>query len=420
MRPGGTSRVPPPEYATEILPDHMPDGLLSIAVFGPGKGEAIVVRLPDGRVGVVDGCREPEPDHPMGRGDPVRELLERLARAHSAPEELRLEFVALTHPHADHYGGVGRLLHAFHRRVDQIWEVAQTTPGFLPALLKWTERTYRRDRFMVDEHVVKGLERIIERFHLSRSEGGSQLKHLSADKLLLERVVGDHELKISACGPADGDLQTATEDLIASLSALKGREGARAGRFDPNLTSGALLVRWGRSAMLLAGDLLRGTAPHSGWELARRRIDGEVQVVNVAHHASVKAHHGDLWAAMRPALAIVTPFMFGESANPPRPEQISALARTEAVVAITSPPAWKDESGNPRPMHPGGSPVRTFGARNTALALTPSGSTDAIRNAVAVSMDAGGRIMRLVLAGQADVYLPPDAAPPRTSSAVSR
>jgi len=49
MRPGGTSRVPPPEHASEILPEHMPEGLLSIAVFGPGKGEAIVVRLPDGR-----------------------------------------------------------------------------------------------------------------------------------------------------------------------------------------------------------------------------------------------------------------------------------------------------------------------------------------------------------------------------------
>ena len=102
-----------PLRPTRLSAEHLPKGTLSIAVFGPGKGEAIVVRLPDGSVGVVDGCREPK-DTETGRGDPVRELLDRI----KCPE---LAFVCLTHPHDDHYAGLGRLLErvpTMHRHVE--------------------------------------------------------------------------------------------------------------------------------------------------------------------------------------------------------------------------------------------------------------------------------------------------------------
>jgi hypothetical protein len=411
MRPAGASRVPPPEYTPQVLPEHLPDGCLSIAVFGPGKGEAIVVRLPDGTVGVVDGCREPTRGDPTGRGDPARELLHGLAEASGAPERFRLAFVCLTHPHADHYGGVGQLLSAFQGRVDQVWAVEHTSSHLMDALLAWTEHTYGGKRRMPDWEEVKGLERVLDGFHRARKEGESRLTLLSHGKPLLGPCLVDtHPLTITACGPADGDLDEAIKDLFAALQVVRKGRATMGKRFDVNRLSGAILLQWGGASVLLGGDLLRGTGPHSGWELARSRIDREVQIVNVAHHASEEAHDEALWTRMRPALSIVTPFMFGKKPNPPRPEQITALART-SVVAITSPPVWEGEPLRPKPMHPRGSPIRTFEPRNSALSLTPSNTGGSIRNAVAVAMDATGAITHFVLAGEADVYLAPDEAP---------
>jgi hypothetical protein len=398
-----------------IRPNHLSKDALSIAVFGPGKGESIVVQLPDGSVGVVDGCREPlDPDDPKGTGDPVRELLQQM-QAERGGSAFSLAFVCLTHPHDDHYAGLGRLLGAFHGNINEVWTVPHITPRYHGALLSWItkERTNRRkhpgrkkpagQQEMPDVESVKGLERVLVGFEAARTQGKSRLTYLSHNQILGSRTIGSHPLSIKACGPAHGDLEEALNELLLSLPGGRG-SGQPPRHYDPNLTSGALLIRWGKSAVLLGGDLLCGTGPHSGWQLAGTAIDDEVQVVNVAHHASLGAHDSALWSRMKPALAIVTPFKFAAGDQPPEPAQITALAQS-SVVAITSPPAWNGEAGCPRRMHPSDSPVRSFDPKNSALELTPSRDAAAVRNAVAVSLDASGNITRFVLAGEADVYI---------------
>lgn len=405
MKPGGASPVPEPEYVDEILPEHLPSGELSIAVFGPGEGEAIVVRLPDGAVGVVDGCREPERDHPKGRGDPVRELLEKLAALAPEPEKFRLEFVCLTHPHADHYRGLGRLLEAFLGKVSRIWTVTHVQPHFAEALIKWTDVITRGKAR--DDEVRAGLIRVLARFDEAKSHSAKGLRHLSSHTRLLRREILGRILRIHACGPASGDLDTAQKQLVASLTAVSGKKSSRT--HDPNLTSGALLVRWGDAGVLLGGDLLLGRGQNSGWRLARSQIRGKVQVVNVAHHASREAHDAVLWKKMAPDLAIVTPFKGGVGSNPPRPAQINLLAGT-AVVAITSPPDWGADPVRPLPIRP--ILPRSFAPKGKSLRSTvASGAFSDRRNAVAVSLDATGKITRFVLAGKADVYLPPPPPP---------
>jgi beta-lactamase superfamily II metal-dependent hydrolase len=384
----------------EILPEHLPEKELSIAVFGPGEGEAIVIRLPDGSVGVVDGCREPD------SGDPVRELLTKLENAMPDPRSFRLRFVCLTHPHADHYRGLGRLIEAYAGRIDHLWTVTHSTPQYEKALPAWLELIQAGSA--PDSADLGGLQRVLNRFHDEKQRvqraNPNGFSHLSHNKQLLsmQGVVG-HDLRVEACGPADDDLDEALKQLVAILIEADKTRAVPRGH-DPNLTSGALLVRWGKAAVLLAGDLLRGDKPHSGWQRARQQIDYPVQVVNVAHHASAEAHDDGLWANMRPALAIVTPFKHGKKPNPPRPEQITALAR-DSVVAITSPPAWDGERH--RPVGARSTRLSRYGSKNAALTIVPKDRHDARRNAVAVSLDATGKITRFVLSGDADVYQAP-------------
>lgn len=102
-------------------PEHFPLGSLTLAVYGPGTGEAQVLRFPDGSFGVVDGCRAQK-----GGVDPVRRLLERF------PDRV-LRFVCLTHAHGDHFGGLLDLIDIY-----------------TPKLLLWagSEGDRFRDRFV--------------------------------------------------------------------------------------------------------------------------------------------------------------------------------------------------------------------------------------------------------------------------------
>ena len=73
------------------------NGTLTIRFFGVGDGDCILIELPDGRLGLIDSNSRP------GRGEsPALEFLR------GKP----LAFCVLTHPHADHCGGMLEVLQA--------------------------------------------------------------------------------------------------------------------------------------------------------------------------------------------------------------------------------------------------------------------------------------------------------------------
>jgi beta-lactamase superfamily II metal-dependent hydrolase len=404
--------VPAPRLEKRILPDHLEDGSLSLVVFGPGKGEACVLILPDGTVGVVDGCREPSRPG-TGEGDPVREFLDALAVRRGG---LELGFVALTHPHDDHYAGLGRLLTAFQDKVDAVWRAPQVGTHFAQPLLDFAKVT-RGGRALsrIFGQNVKGLLRVLATMRESRQPGRSRrarLSNIEEGKLLLRRSVpGRGTVEIHGCGPADGDADTAHHALVAQLRRLQGRAEAPVS-VDPNFISGALLVQWEQAGILLGGDLLGEKGDFQGWHGVAEHIHGPVQVIKVAHHASAEAHHEELWNRLGAHLAIVTPFKNAAGAQPPRPEQITLLAQ-KAVVAITAPPHWHGKNAAYPSRHYSPLPTRHSRmprARNTSVPHHATLGARDIRNAVAVSLDANGQIRRFVLAGEADVYEPPTAA----------
>lgn len=399
-------RVPRPKWVEEILPEHLLPDALNIVVFGPGRGEAILVVLPDGRIGVVDGCREPDKD---GRGDPVRELLDHLERERSSRNQpgLRLRFVCLTHPHGDHYGGLARLLQAYETRVDEVWCPFKTGDRYAEQYLDWI-RCSQEPTALPDRDDPKGLDRVFAEMRRPHTDvtPAPQLLHQGMD-LLREKVDGT-ELIIHGVGPSTSDMDDAQDALLKALASLES-SGRGSPRFDPNDASGALLIRWGKAQVLLAGDLTRGKDPLRGWQSAMGRITGRVQVVNVAHHASVGAHHEALWATMEPALAIVTPFQRARGNQPPRPEDIDRLADSNAKVVITARPAWDwDEPGATLPVPESHDQCRQTGrgrgSKNKVLVSSPAPGFDARRNAAAVALNRRGTVLQLVLAGEANLY----------------
>ncbi|WP_309896700.1 hypothetical protein [Archangium sp.] len=407
MRPD-QRRVPEPllPKPERILPSHLAPGTLSVVVFGPGHGEAIVVVLPDGTVGVVDGCREPTVL------DPVHEFLEELSREPCRQgQPLRLGFVCMTHPHEDHYRGLWRLLEAHRGRVDHVWRTQDAGDRYVQMWLQYLKHTQRDAHLTPDPDDVDGLTRLVAEMRLAHKAHGAKFKQLQQGMQLMEGELLGHPLRISACGPSAGDLETAHISLMGTLQGLA--KGEKPPAFNPNAVSGALVVRWGRAGILLAGDLLCGERSFQGWDEVHDEIAGPIQVVKAAHHASRGAHHEGLWTRLKPNLTIVTPFLHAQSDQPPRPEQIERLAQ-DSVVAVTSEPQWPVSPSQPRPLFMAspsptgqGMGVTSGGFPNNALHQVPTAGEVDAHNAVAVSLDASGRLVRFVLAGKANVYEPP-------------
>ena len=389
--------LPEPEWVDEILPRHLERGLLSIIVFGPGVGESVVVCLPNGSVGVVDGCREPASTGANGDGDPVRELLR-----HLQVETLR--FVCLTHPHDDHYRGLGRLLDAYGERVEEVWCPLETGDRYAATLVKYIA-CQRAGQGLIPDDDPKALDRAFRAMQPRRGASIPRPRLVLENTELLRQTMNNGFLTIRGIGPSATDLKMAN---VALVKAIKESSGTH----DPNDASGALLIRWHKAQVLLAGDLTRGAGPLRGWNGVEAQITGRVQVVNVAHHASAGAHHDDLWTRMKPRLAIVTPFKNASGANPPRPADIARLIDSKARVVITARPSWSwDDPAVQLPQPRRGPPdvsesprAPKNGVLSKDAAQTPASPFNARRNAVAVSLDRHGTIRRVILSGQADFY----------------
>jgi len=411
MKPDG-KKVPEPTRVEQIRLKHLEPGALSLVVFGPGHGESMIVVLPDGAVGVVDGCREPK------ESDPVHGFLEEAKGARSGgTDPFRLEFLCLTHPHEDHYRGLGRLLKDFQGSLKHVWRVLDVGDRYFNAIKEYLTHMRKASGLLPgpdDMDDLSALTRIIAEMREAHQTRSTEFKYLGQSKTLLKRTCHGEALTLSGCGPADQDVETALLNLCGWL------EDARAGKalrkFDPNAASGALLLRWGKAGVLLGGDLLSGDNEYGGWEAVHKEIDSPVQVIKAAHHASEGAHHEALWKRLNPHLTIVTPFQHAKGEQPPRPKRIAHLAET-SVVAITSKPDWPPHPQGPSPLYSQKpveqEPVKqepvqkrrtTSAPRSTLAGATPGVAVKDTKNAVAVSLDKEGRVTRFVLAGQADVY----------------
>jgi hypothetical protein len=389
--------------ARQIESRHVVRSALNIIVFGPGKGEGIVVILPNGDVGVVDGCREPH-DDATELGDPIREFLRDYEVFLKSSSPLRLRFACLTHPHDDHYAGLGRLLRAYQKRIDAVWYPPMVGDHYAESLVEYVKTTVRGRAVLPDDAGATGLIRVIDELSKAAQSHKSELLFLGRKNHLLT-IPGSPDLRIDACAPAPNDVQTAIKFLVDALRKRQ-RNERRPQHIDPNFVSGALVIRWGNAGVLLGGDLLRGNGTHFGWEAVWKDIDGPVQIVKAAHHASEGAHHVDLWNTLNPELVIVTPFRKGEASYPPRPEQIAELAKS-AVVTITAKPEWGRSKAHPQPLYkPAVAPPKAPSTKNKSMPVGPPTTWKDIHNAVAVSLDSNGKILQIVLAGRANVYEP--------------
>ena len=249
-------------------PSYVP-GRLELTALDVGQGESLFLALPDGRSMVVDGGGFPEfPGFPR----PAIDIGESVVSPYLWSRSIKqLDVVAVTHPDADHMGGVPALLRNF--RVSELWLGG--------------EPFFHEYRTLVELAGWKG----VEIFPLRRGDVRS------FGKVRFE-VLGP---------PSPGHDSWSRNDRALVLQAT-----------------------YGGHSFLLTGDIERkGEDGLLGNDLLQRG-----DVLKIAHHGSRTSSHQAFLDHVRPTFALISAGRANFYGHP-HPEVIRRLARQRVAVLRT-------------------------------------------------------------------------------------
>ncbi len=252
--------------------DYSP-GRLELTAIDVGQGEALLLALPDGKTMMVDGGGFPD------YGGSVRsafDIGEYVVSPYLWSRSIqKLDVLAVSHPDADHAGGVPALLRNF--PVGELW------------LAKDRLRTEYID---------------LERF--ARQRGAAIVELRRNDR----RLVGGVEFEVLG-PPADGHRS----------------DGSAISSNDSSLV---LLARFGKHRFLLTGDV----EERGELELLSTKAVMRVDVLKVAHHGSRTSSHQAFLDRLRPTFGVISAG-FRNTYRHPHEEVLNRLAASGVTILRT-------------------------------------------------------------------------------------
>lgn len=334
---------------------------LEVHIFGNGIGESIVLRLPDGGWGVVD-VYVPSLDDPKS-SSAFRLLSDRGVKT--------LKFLCMTHADSDHYRGMTCFLDEF--KVEQFWIFAETSPKDIyrkiAIVLKTNAETLNSAIRTGAIEDADEFTKIMKSVRNLRESQKLELKLLSLG-LPLYRVPSSNsraEFRITALGPHGNLVSDYNQQIEKAFSDVVSPSYLRPRTLNHNLASGALLIQFGQSTIVLGGDMeSEGWAYVLSYSASTLRLGA--QLVKVSHHGSVTGYCSRLWedhlSRGKSATAVITAF---SRHRLPRPEGLKHISGNSRQVFTTSLTAIKLPSGAVTVNYPKKSSFRGFPPETIAL-----------------------------------------------------
>jgi hypothetical protein len=308
------------------------DDEIELSIFGPGRGECIVLHLGFNEWCMIDSCIDPATSLPIGA-----KYLSSLGEGTLAGVRL----VLATHWHDDHIRGLSAALNQFPNATFACSN-ALRSEEFLK--LVGLELDSLQGNSGVDEfgHVYKVL---LERNRQSRPRRLVSPGWAIENRCLLQLPVSGQRAfpaSLIALSPSDGVVRQAYQQ-IAKLIPKPGEPQRRIINQSPNSTSVALWVQIGERRVLLGADLEQTQHHGEGWfgVLDSFQQNAKASIIKVPHHGSSNADCPEVWQSLLETepLAVLTPFSSGRAL--PQKKDIDRLKERTQSVYCTAPPPVK-------------------------------------------------------------------------------
>jgi hypothetical protein len=266
---------------------------LEIFVLGGRLGESTIIRTPRGQFGVIDAYAE-TPDDPDSNPTILR------LRALKAKA---LSFIALTHPHADHFRGLVSLFREYSGSISQYWRPIRGPKDWEAIGEQIYEEADSEEEFDEDaKDLVESFGALMDAATYEAKENGMRpVTTLDETELLREE---EHDFSIRCLGPStavmDRYLDSPTRKLVSGIHTFNAHH---------NLISSVLAVEYGDWIGIFGGD-----TEESSWNDVLERCGStcvsRARFIKVPHHGSITGSYQAFWNGItsRSCDAVVTCF----------------------------------------------------------------------------------------------------------------
>lgn len=291
-----------------------------ISIFGPGRGECVLIHLGNNEWCVVDSC--------FGRGRTEPVAVDYL-RSFNNNALANVRLVVATHWHDDHIGGMASLL-----------SQAPHAEFCCSMALQHREFTTLVSAAPATIAGRSGVEEFAAILNELETRGRRAPIFAVENKLLLARSGPGRSFPITleSLSPSDPTIRLALTEIGKFLPQV-GKPQRRIVNQTPNHTSVVIWVKAGSVRALLGADLEHTARADQGWTavLACHRDQDAAHFFKVPHHGSPTSDNADVWEQMleENPVAVVTPFA-GGSVRLPQDSDLKRLSRRTPILYCTT------------------------------------------------------------------------------------
>jgi hypothetical protein len=349
---------------------------LKVHVLNAYQGDSILIEFPNNIWGVVDSNRKHK-HAPV----PALEFLKKMEKLNRID---KIAFIALTHPHFDHFRGLCNIIETFREKIDRFWDFGvkvKPIANYFYRIYRDDEEKQRADEFYELYNLI--LEIRTER----QSEGKRFYDNCSSFKLMLTL---SPNIDVIALSPS-GDDQQDYMSKISLYDADKLPSGLRG--LDHNQISSILLIRFYQHFIILGSDAdkkIWGRILRDERRISLRDVSLMVrpadclksEIVKVSHHGSTTSLHPELWQTLSiPGITVA--IISADGVVNPRKETVQAILSSGAQVFCTNKPLQKDFPFQLKPQT-----LSAFKSRN----VIPISTEEPKESYMTVTIDADGNV----------------------------
>lgn len=303
---------------------------IEVTILGTGYGESIILFIPGVGWGIIDSFSTKIKTNTVV---PALEYLKGIL----PQQDRRIAFIALTHPHEDHYRGLDRILENFLGVTERVCWYSGNGTNELKQYLAFQKATGGRS--------LVGYPRVLTSIQNS-IKNGAQLRRLSElTEIIPNRRIdiedyGSTNVSLVSLSPSALNIQKYTEILLGAYP-VPGRTLKPIEDREHNLISVAMLLKIGNVQMVFGSDVETYPNTNMGWNAIitnRDFPDLSADLVKVAHHGSENGVNVSAWrkhASNKKPIAILTPFIRGNTILPSE-KGTNDLKKYTEKIGITS------------------------------------------------------------------------------------